>query len=499
MDRGGLDAMPPTIALVVWLVLLLVLFHFDPAKDPETSLALWVPVIWIFFLSTRLPSQWWGGSVGMAAQVLEDGNSIDRSIDLLLIVLAIATLTSRTFNWGQFFARNIALIAFLSFALLSVVWSDFHFVAFKRWIRDLGNYLVILVALSDPHPLEAVRTLLRRVSYLIIPLSVLLIKYFPALGKQFGFWSGAAQFVGATTSKNMLGVVCLISGVFFFWDTVARWANRKEKNTKRIIYVNFVFIGMTLWLLNLSNSATSKVCLAIGCLIIVMVHSNWGQRHPVFLKVLVPSIFVTYLVLAYGFGINGSLASQIGRDPTLTDRTALWKMVLGMHTNPLLGTGYESFWLGPRLKYIWFAFGAVNESHNGYLEIYLNLGIIGVALLVWLLLSSYRKISKKLSPFSNLASLNLALWTITLFYNMTEAAFKGQLVWLAFLLAAIAIPQRTVEIAPESAPIPRGNRMLRNFKGASNQQSGSGNPPSGKKLKPVRGTSARFSHSSIYR
>lgn len=366
---------------------------------------------------------------------------MDRAVDLLLIALAVVILTTRAFNWSQFLTRNIALIAFLTFALLSVVWSDFPFVAFKRWIRDLGNYLVILVALSDPHPLEAVRTLLRKISYLVIPLSVLLIKYFPALGKQFGFWSGAAQFVGATTSKNMLGVVCLISGVFFFWDTVTRWARRKEKPTRRVILLNFIFMGMTLWLLNLSNSATSKVCLAIACLVIVMVHSNWGQRHPSFLKVLVPSIFLIYLVLAYGFDINGSLASQVGRDPTLTDRTALWKMLLGFPTNALLGTGYESFWLGPRLQYIWANFGPVNESHNGYLEVYLNLGFIGVALLLWLLLASYRNISKRLTPFTALTSLNLAFWTITLFYNMTEAAFKAQLMWLAFLLAAIVIPR----------------------------------------------------------
>lgn len=56
--------MPPTIALFIWLVLLLALLRFDPAKDPEISAAIWVPVIWIFFLATRLPSQWWGAASG---------------------------------------------------------------------------------------------------------------------------------------------------------------------------------------------------------------------------------------------------------------------------------------------------------------------------------------------------------------------------------------------------------------------------------------------------
>jgi len=90
----------------------------------------------------------------------------------------------------------------------------------------------------------------------------------------------------------------------------------------------------------------------------------------------------------------------------------------------------------------------INEAHNGYLEVYLNLGLIGVFLLIALLLSSYRTICK-ITPTSSLASLGLALWTIVLFYNMTEsAAFRGNLMWITFLLVTIVVSPR--------APIDRG-------------------------------------------
>ncbi len=280
--------MPPSVALLVWLILLLGLLCFDPAKDSGTSLALWVPVTWMFIVGSRLPSQWFGNQVGQAAQALEEGNPLDRSVYFILMLLAIGILISRSFNWGDFFARNLALVAFLSFALLSVMWSDFPFVAFKRWFRDLGNYLVILVALSDPRPLEAVRTVLRRLCYLLIPLSILLVKYYPEMGKQYDQWTGIATYAGATTSKNMLGVACLLSGIFLFWDTVTRWSHRKERQTKRIILVNGSFLAMTLWLLNLSNSATSRVCLVLGCLVIAAVHSKAFRRRPGFLKALIP-------------------------------------------------------------------------------------------------------------------------------------------------------------------------------------------------------------------
>jgi exopolysaccharide production protein ExoQ len=445
--------MPPTLALLLWLVFLFGLLRFDPAKDSRTSPALWVPLIWMFIVGSRLPSQWLGVDVGTEAQAFQEGNPLDRTIYFILILLAIGILMLRSFKWGNFFTRNIALIALLSFALVSVLWSDFPFISFKRWFRDLGNYLVILVVLSDPRPLEAVSTLLRRLCFLLIPLAILLNKYYPNLGKQYDQWTGLAMFVGPTTGKNLLGVLCLVSGIFFFWDTVTRWSDRKERRTRRIIVVNFAFIVMTLWQLNLANSATSSVCLVIGCIVIVVVRSKWGQRHPAFLKALIPGCFCVYLILAYGLDMNGGLATAVGRDPTLTGRTNIWNAVLSTNTNPLFGTGYESFWLGPRLNRVWQLAGTVNEAHNGYLEVYLTLGLVGVFLLFVFLIATYLTICKRISPSFNVGSLSLALWTVILFYNMTEScAFKGQFLWVIFLLVVIIASAET-PIARYAPPV----------------------------------------------
>jgi exopolysaccharide production protein ExoQ len=435
--------MPPSLALFLWLILTVALLRWDPARQSTTSPALWVPVIWMFILGSRLPSQWLGGAIGQqAAQALEEGNPFDRAVSSAVLLLALGILMSRSFKWGNFLACNLALTAFLSFALVSVLWSDFPFVALKRWIRDLGNYLVILVALSDRRPLEAIRTVLRRLSYLLVPLSILLIKYYPQIGKQYSFWTGDNMYVGAATSKNMLGVLCLISGLFFFWDTVTRWRELRERRTKRIILVNVAFIAMTFWLLNLSSSATSTVCLVIGCLVIAVVHNRAFQRHPGFFKGLIPVCVCVYLVLAFGFNINGQLAGTVGRDPTLTDRTKIWGILLGMHTNPLLGTGYESFWLGPRLKEVWRSFPGLNEAHNGYLDVYLNLGVIGLVLFAGFMIVSYRTICRRLSSSSSLGSLALAVWIVLAFYNMTEASFLGGLLLIVLLMGTIVVPER---------------------------------------------------------
>lgn len=436
--------MPPTVALALWFLLLVALLRFDPARDSRTSLALWVPVAWMFIVASRLPSQWFGGEIQTASQALEEGNALDRSIFAILILVALVILLMRSFNWGGFVARNFFLVAFLLFALTSVMWSDFPFVAFKRWFRDLGNYLVILVVLSDPSPVEAVRTLLRRLCFLLIPLSILLVKYFPQIGRQYEFWSGNTMYVGATTGKNLLGVVCLISGLFFFWDTLAHWSKREGKRTRHIIVLNVVLIAMTLWLFNLANSATSKVCLFLGCLVIAAAHMRSIKRHPGILKTLIPATLCAYMILQFGFGINDEVAGMVGRNANLTGRTDLWKFLLALHTNRTLGTGYESFWLGDRLAQVWQAFpgSGINEAHNGYLEVLLSLGVIGLCFLGLFLGASFRKISQKLSHEPGIASFNLAWWTIFLFYNVTEAAFKTHPMWLIFLLGAISVPGR---------------------------------------------------------
>ncbi len=435
--------MPPFVALILWFILLLALLYFDPAKDARTSPALWVPVIWMFIVGSRLPSQWLGGQVGQAAEALQEGNPLDRSVYFILMLLAIGILISRSFNWGNFFARNLALMAFVCFALVSVCWSDFPFVAFKRWFRDFGNYLVILVALSDPLPLEAIRTVLRRLCYLLIPLSIVLVKYYPEIGRQYSTWEGTTMYVGAATSKNMLGVLCLVSGIFFFGDTVTRWSQRKDRRTKRILLLNGAFLAMTLWLLNLSESATSRVCLVLGCLIIATLHSKGFRRRPGLLKTLIPVVVCVYLVLAFGLGvdINAVLAEAVGRNPTLTGRTQIWNVLLSMHTNPLVGTGYQSFWLGSRLQWVWHqpGIGGINEAHNGYLDIYLNLGLVGVFLLTVFLIASYRTICRRLQSPSSLASFSLVVWTILVFYNVTEAAFEGGLLWLALLPGVLTV------------------------------------------------------------
>jgi exopolysaccharide production protein ExoQ len=447
--------MPPSLVLSVWLVSLLALFWFDPGREPKASAALWVPLIWLFFIVSRSPSMWLGlYSHTTLGQSLEEGSPLDRTIYSLLTLLSFAILLSRSILWRKLVSQNSAFLLYLAFTLLSVVWSDFPFATFKKWFRDSGVYMALLVIVTDRHRLEAVRTVLRRLYFLTVPLSIVLINYYVNLGRIWNEW-GNAEIVGVGLSKNMLGLLCLASGIFFFWDTATRWNQRREKRTRRVIFVNIALISMVLYLLHLCGSKTSTVCLILGSLMIVAVHSNFGRRHISWIKAMAPVVFFLYLILNLGFGLGAEMSQAVGGTADMSDRTRIWKVLLSVPINPVLGCGYQSFWLGWRIDWVWARLTGDNvfEAHNGYLQTYLDLGVVGLTIVCAFLIATYRKICKQLDTLTPLASLSFGLWSFLLLYNVTEAAFGGGILWLMLLMGSMTVPRRVAHrlAASESA------------------------------------------------
>src|SRR6185295_18613016 len=91
----------------------------------------------------------------------------------------------------------------------------------------------------------------------------------------------------------------------------------------------------------------------------------------------------------------------------------------------LCGAGFESFFLGSRLDTLWARhWWHPNEAHNGYLETYLTLGWIGVALLACMVLAGYRNALRTYVKNPDLGSLQIAFFFVALIYNLTESGVK---------------------------------------------------------------------------
>jgi O-antigen ligase len=158
--------------------------------------------------------------------------------------------------------------------------------------------------------------------------------------------------------------------------------------------------------------------------------------------------------------LGSGFVSVLGRDPTLTGRTFIWEIALSLAGNPFVGTGFESFWLGERLEKVWnIFFFPLNEAHNGYIEVYLNLGWVGLAMLAAIMMAGYRDILRSFHQGQDMAKLRLAYFVAALAYSLTEAGFRMMSpIWIFFLLAVTAIPKASVpqvaaEWQPESFPL----------------------------------------------
>ena len=147
---------------------------------------------------------------------------------------------------------------------------------------------------------------------------------------------------------------------------------------------------------------------------------------------------------------------------TLTDRTDIWGLVLSMAGNPFFGAGFESFWLGDRLRKVWNTAYGINQAHNGYLEVYLNLGWMGLLLLGVLLVRGYRNLVNVVCRNQDFGSLWIAYFTVAIVYNFTEAGFKMMFpVWIFLLLAIVAATQGSITSVVTPPPAKKTRPLAR--------------------------------------
>jgi hypothetical protein len=433
--------MPPIVALTLTVTFIVLLLWRDSIQYPEKDNALWIPVIWLLINGSRPVAAWmaiFGLSDG-GGESLEDGTPSDRIFFFGLLFLGLCVLKARKIDLAYLAANNPWIAAFLLYSVVSIAWSDFPFVALKRWLKVLTIPVMTLIVMTEPNLYRALVKVMKWASYIIIPVSILFIKYYPEWGKSYNEWTGEAMFGGVTLNKNTLGYMCLIFGYFYIWYLIdlLKGANVDKRVTEILLSIGFlVMIG---WLFSIANSKTPMGALGVGLCVMLVLESRSVTEH--FGKCVLV-IIVVLGTLELTFGLYGRLIELMGRDPTLTDRTLVWHDVLNVDNNALVGTGFESFWLGKRRLMLWekWHFGPT-QAHNGYIEMYINLGWVGVIILAGMILNAYQTIRRELDCGMSIARFKMGLFFTILVYNYTEATFRGlHPVWFVFYLIGLDYP-----------------------------------------------------------
>ena len=442
--------MPPALASVIYIGAAVWLFWWDFKQKPNVTGALWLPLIWLFIIMSRFVSTWLELlGLHLGGSSMEEGSPVDALAALVLIVGGMRVLARRGFSLAEFVRHNRWVTIFLIYSFLAVIWSDFMFISFKRWFKILGQPIMVLILFTEPDFETALITLMKRCAYVVVPISFLFIKYYPELGRGFSEWTGQGTNRGITMGKNELGVDCLILGFFFVWYLLKVLKLEKSKFRRNELLLCAVFLGAIWWLMMQAQSSTSLVSWVVGVLIMLALGLRVVRKEHVGTLLL---LMVAVCALAeYVFSVSDLFFEILGKDRTLTDRTLVWRDCLSIPINPILGVGFESFWLGERqeimnAKWYWHP----NEAHNGYLETYLNLGLVGLFILIALLLATFWKSRRELLTNFHFGRFRIAFLIALLIYNWTEASFKAlHPMWFVFYIVALDYPKSEPEAIPE--------------------------------------------------
>jgi O-antigen ligase len=392
-------------------------------QNPTVSFTLWLPTLWVLLTASKPLSAWFG----VYGADIESGSPLDRVVLLTFFFAAMAILAVRGFDWGSAFRENPWLMLLIFFELVSICWSDIPYVSFKRWIRVGTVVPMAFIVLSEKYPRQALQSIFRRTVYILIPFSVLLVKYFLAYGVDFNRWTGDPMWVGVALQKNGLGRLCLFAAFFLIWTLIRRWKKRDIPVVKYQTYIEVFLLLLTLWLLR-GPRGGGYPATAIGALVLGLTALFFLlrlRRRRVFLTagimyaLVIGLVFVgTLTPLVHGSTVS-SMTSVFGRSENFTGRTDIWDVLMKhVMQSPILGHGVGGFWTTDAVGEV---FG-VNEAHNGYLDILLHYGFAGLLLFTAFLLSICRKAHRELAFDYDWGSLWICFLLIALIHNFTESS-----------------------------------------------------------------------------
>jgi O-antigen ligase len=290
-------------------------------------------------------------------------------------------------------------------------------------MRLCGAIPIALVVLSERSPLQALESVFRRCAYVLIPFSLLLIRYFPKFGVEYSE-AGAKMWVGVASQKNGLGVICAISAFLIVWTFLRDWRVRGFLKSRSHAFAEGLVLAMALYLLGGFRGAypaTATGFLIIGTALLMLLYrmKNDVRRMATFLVLMVA---VGLLCLTYVDSLVPAVTSVFDRDESFTGRSDIWRMVTDVASrNPWFGVGYGGYW-GLQDEMVRSSVG-VKEAHSGYLDVYLEVGIVGIVLLLMFLLSYHRRALRELNHAYDWGLFGICLLMMTLMHNFTESNF----------------------------------------------------------------------------
>jgi O-antigen ligase len=458
---------PPQLALFIGVVFVILAFRSDRKRGIPAPDELFWPTLWYMVVSSRAIGIWfniWEIPISDGGSDPTEGSQIDRWFFVALIFFGLRILIRRKFQWSAAFQSNPWLTALIVFMAVSILWSQYPYVSFKRYIKVIGSVVMAMVVLTNERPFEAFLTVLRRGLYVHLPLSVVCVKYFRDIGVSYNYWGGGESWQGIATSKNTLAQVAMLGTIYFLREVRLRWAEVGWRN------IHVLYLMMAIYLLKgspVTISMTSVAVCVFAGIVFFRIHSLRDRPESIapFVRAvfgctaaLIAIVLVHSVVFFSEDSFFGYLITKFGRDITLTDRVHIWSDVYSAASkSPVFGIGFGGFWIGRLANIPWNASmtWVLGQAHSGYVDTYLQLGWVGGVLLAGVIFSTLPRLLAGFSENFDFACFRVTLFLTILFVNITESTYlRGDHhLWMIFMLVAWNVPE-PVRVESEAAAAP---------------------------------------------
>ena len=334
----------------------------------------------------------------------------------------------------------ILALALVVWAYLSKSWSILPDVTGRRAFALLMTTLIGLY-LGSAFPARVLVKMLAAAFAVLAVGSLLITLAIPRFGLEseptlHGDWRGLWITKNTLAEFMMMGALAAISATMVSPGRRWRW----------------VAMGLAcLALLLLSKGKSSLLCLVLGAGVVAVLALL--RRGPI---TAVATGFVAGTVAIWGsflaFVSPGIVFTALGKDPTLTGRTDIWAAVLRQSAaHPAFGFGFGAFWEKEsipaqviRKQTHWL----VPTAHNGWLDLLVQVGWIGVGLFAAVLVITLLALLVRTYSLAD-GSFCLAFMIVFLLLSLSESVLEqhNNLPWSLFVaIMALAFrPMRRFE------------------------------------------------------
>ncbi len=354
---------------------------------------------------------------------------------LAAISVLLAARNSSRFAKFTLPPNIVCLLAYLAFAGASVAWAFKPALSFTRFAQEV----MVLTSVVLP-AMAALRTadMMRGLFLCFAIASVVNLLFILDGGSQQVATYGALKvnigYPGYFTGKNLLGEFSAIALLLSLHELLFPGRRRSFGIIIAVAAISLLFL------------ANSKTALGLALLVpflagLTLIIARRTRVSPAVILMTVPICYIAVSSLT-GFNIN-RISFLLYGDSTFTGRTLIWDFAqLEIARKPFAGWGYQSFWLvGADAPSIVDAPGWIKgmpNAHSGYFDTILEMGYIGLALLLSFLVATLHGIGRVAQSDRARAWLLLSLALFIMLYNFLESLWmRGfDLLWVVFVIVA---------------------------------------------------------------